>query len=120
MPQLLYKGRILLDWNKKLAVAIQDSFYATLPELPQVPAQEADIAWFIYALEYDSAHKVYSLVRSRVVYTSFNAALAEITTPRAGEMGEFVSRLRKKLQREEHIYPPVTVSLLGQKESDVS
>lgn len=33
VPQLIYKGRILTEWNKKLAVAIQDSFYATLPTL---------------------------------------------------------------------------------------
>ena len=37
VPQLIYKGRILRTWNKKLAVAIQDRFYATLPDLPVVP-----------------------------------------------------------------------------------
>lgn len=38
-PQLLYKGSILNGWGKKQAVAVQRSFFATLPTLPKSPAK---------------------------------------------------------------------------------
>ena len=43
-PQLLYKGGIFKQWHKKQAVALHKAFYATLPELPAIAPQEADIA----------------------------------------------------------------------------
>lgn len=51
VPQLVYKGGILHSWKKKIAVALNRSFFATLPTLKQVPKGEADIAWLIYDLE---------------------------------------------------------------------
>ena len=50
-PQLLFKGGILHSWKKKIAVALNKSFFATLPPLKQVPKSKADIAWLIYDLE---------------------------------------------------------------------
>jgi hypothetical protein len=51
VPQLVYKGGILHAWRKKIAVALNESFFATLPLLKQVPKRDADIAWLIYDLE---------------------------------------------------------------------
>jgi hypothetical protein len=51
VPQLVYKGGILHSWKKKIAVALNKSFFATLPTLKQVSKDEADIAWLIYDLE---------------------------------------------------------------------
>src|SRR3990167_2156345 len=50
-PQLLFKGGILHSWKKKIAVALNKSFFATLPKLKQVSKSDADIAWLIYDLE---------------------------------------------------------------------
>lgn len=50
-PQLLFKGGILHSWRKKMAVAINKSFFETLPPLKSVKKKDADIAWFIYDLE---------------------------------------------------------------------
>jgi hypothetical protein len=47
-PQLIYKGSILKVWHKKQAVALQRSFYETLPPLPEVDPAHAEIAWFLY------------------------------------------------------------------------
>ncbi len=47
-PQLLFKGGILHNWQKKIAVALNKSFFATLPKLKKVSKAKADIAWFIY------------------------------------------------------------------------
>jgi hypothetical protein len=69
-PQLIFKGGIINAWNKKSAVALDKSFFDTLPKLPEVPKAEADIAWLIYDLkpqEKVGAH--YELFRERVVYT---------------------------------------------------
>ncbi len=41
---MLHKGGILKDWGKKQAVAIQRTFYETLPQLPEVSREKAEIA----------------------------------------------------------------------------
>jgi len=51
IPQLVYKGGILHSWKKKIAVALNKSFFATLPSLKQVSKRDADIAWLIYDLK---------------------------------------------------------------------
>ncbi len=50
-PQLLFKGGILNSWRKKSAVALDKSFFDTLPRLTEVPKSKADIAWLIYDLQ---------------------------------------------------------------------
>ena len=50
-PQLLFKGGILHSWEKRTAVALNKSFFATLPRLKEVSKSDADIAWLIYDLE---------------------------------------------------------------------
>ncbi len=50
-PQLLFKGGILHGWGKKIAVALNKSFFNTLPKLKPVSKSKADIAWLIYDLE---------------------------------------------------------------------
>ena len=49
-PQLLYKGDILHEWKKKIAVALDSNFFDTLPQLEEVDKSEAEVAWLIYAL----------------------------------------------------------------------
>jgi hypothetical protein len=112
VPQLLYKGRILRAWQKKIAVALQDSFYATLPELPAVPPQEADIAWIIYTLEIHPTTQTYHLTHKQTVYTQFQAALETMTTPQVGDVHDFIQVLQKKLEEQEGMYPPVNMTLL--------
>lgn len=47
-PQLIFKGGILSAWNKKMAVALDSAFWATLPPLEPVPPEESDMAWLVY------------------------------------------------------------------------
>ena len=76
-PQLLFKGGILHGWRKKIAVALNRSFFDTLPKLSPVSKSKADIAWLIYdvmlpptgaatALSYQA-----KLVRREVVYSKW-------------------------------------------------
>jgi len=100
-PQLLFKGGILHSWKKKIAVALNKSFFATLPSLKQVSKSKADIAWLIYDLELlnkkDQDPGRYSLKKVDVVFTEFEHALLSITTPSPGKVEDFIKLLQKKL-----------------------
>ncbi len=104
VPQLLYKGSILHGWKKKQAVAMQGRFYDTLPDLPEVDPEEAEIAWFLYELKPDSDR--FDLALSRTVYTKFWPALNTITTPDAGDIEDFIEVLQRKLDEKRDGNPP--------------
>lgn len=108
-PQMLYKGGIFNHWRKKQAVALHKSFYATLPELPEVEPEKADIAWFLYSLEFDPQNNRFNLQRDRTVYTAFEPALLRITTAPAGPIEDFINQLQSKLDN--HLSPPEAPTL---------
>ena len=99
-PQLIFKGGIFHAWKKKTAVALSSGFFNTLPQLPEVPQHEADIAWLVYDIHPSSqAGTLNELRLQRTVYTRFDAALSHITKPRAGQMSDFIGTLQKKLDQ---------------------
>ncbi len=97
IPQMLYKGGIFRTWNKKQAVALQKSFFDTLPKLPTVQKEKADIAWFLYDLVFDNTTKQYGLALVETVYTEFEAALLRVTTPEPGNIDDFINVLQSRL-----------------------
>ncbi len=101
-PQLLFKGGILHSWQKKTVVAINRSFFETLPLLKPVKKSEADIAWFIYDLEpvVDGDQERYQLRKVDVVYTEFQSALLSITTASPGNVADFMRLLQEKLDEQ--------------------
>ncbi len=99
VPQLMFKGGILSSWNKKMAVALDRSFFETLPEMEEVSQNEAELAWIIYDLVMCEGHSRYQLQREKIVYTKFIDALTKITQPRAGNVEKFVSLLQEKIDR---------------------
>lgn len=100
-PQLIYKGGILHAWGRKIAVAIDRGFFATLPELPRVPAEQADVAWLIYHLEFNNEAARYRLVLQQAVYTQFTPALQQITTTEAGPETDFLRVLQRRLDAQQ-------------------
>lgn len=96
-PQLIFKGGILKAWGRKQAVAVHSAFYATLPELPEVSVADADIAWLIYDLVFDTELQRYRLTPVRTVYTAFKPSLDRITLSEPGEMHDFIASLQTKL-----------------------
>jgi len=108
-PQLLFKGGILHAWRKKMAVALDSSFYETLPKLEEVKKEEAEIAWLVYDLSPNTDERnnrtSYSLNRSRVVYTKFKKSLDTITSSRAGDVGKFVSQLQREVDKKLELPP---------------
>jgi hypothetical protein len=95
VPQLIYMGGIFHIWQKKQAVALQRSFYKTLPPLPEVDLKHAEIAWFLYDLQPYKEH--FRLQLSQVVYTKFEETLNCITTPKPGDLQDFIDHLQCKL-----------------------
>jgi hypothetical protein len=98
-PQLIYKGGIFNEWKKKSAVALQRDFFETLPTLPQVKPELANLAWFIYDLERNARSNTFELKLTQTVYTDFGPALERITRPQAGPIQDFIEILQDKLDQ---------------------
>lgn len=97
VPQLIYKGGMLNAWKKKIAVALDEGFFATLPNLKEVDPKQADIVWLVYKLTLNEREKLYSLKRSKTVYTFFNESLDRIVRPEIGSPDDFIETLQEKL-----------------------
>ncbi len=97
IPQIIAKGSILRQWNKKQAVALQTTFYNTLPALPEVDKALSDFAFFLYDLVPNAQTKNLTLKLQRIVYTNFASALEQIAKFEAGPINEFTEILQKKL-----------------------
>lgn len=106
VPQILYKGGIFKNWGKKQAVALQKGFFDTLPALPRVAADQADIAWFLYDLLPNAATQTLRLTWVETVYTDFESALQIITTPQPGDLDDFIKILQGKLDEHLENNPP--------------
>jgi hypothetical protein len=96
-PQMLYKGGILKTWGKRQAVALQTSFFETLPRLKETSPSKADIAWMLYDLKADKQSSRFKLVQNKLVFTEFGAALRQITTAEPGKIEDFIDVLQEKL-----------------------
>ena len=110
IPQMLYKGGIFKAWGKKQCVVIQKSFFETLPSLPQVSKEQADIAWFLYDLDYSKTDNQNHLVLKDIIYTEFKAALDKVIYTNPGKMSDFVNQLQGKLEKRK-VCPPETHSV---------
>jgi len=111
IPQMLYKGGIFQSWNKKQTVALQKSFYETLPDLPKTTVEKADIAWFLYDLKLDTKTNQYNLVLTDTIYTEFESALQKVTTPIPGDISNFINTLQSRLDEHLDNNSPDTPSL---------
>lgn len=111
IPQMLYKGGIFHSWGKKQTVALQKSFFDTLPKLPTTTKSKADIAWFLYDLEFNKELKQNSLVLKNIVYTEFEPALLQVTTPEPGAVSDFINILQNRLDEHLDKNPPDAPSL---------
>jgi hypothetical protein len=105
-PQMLYKGGILKAWDKKQAVALQTSFFETLPKLKETTPSKADIAWLLYDLKIDKRNNRFKLTQNRIVYTEFGTALKQITTAEPGKVEDFIGVLQEKLDEKLEGNPP--------------
>ena len=101
-PQLLFKGGILHSWRKKTAVALNKSFFETLPPLKTVCKSKADISWLIYDLQLvkEDEQERFTLTKIDEVFTEFEPALVSITTSLPGNIDDFINLLQEKLDEQ--------------------
>ncbi|WP_424319172.1 NotI family restriction endonuclease [Candidatus Methylomirabilis sp.] len=101
-PQLLFKGGILHSWRKRTAVALNKSFFETLPPLKTVSKSKADISWLIYDLQLvkEDGQERFTLTKIDEVFTEFEPALAAITTSSPGNIDDFMNLLQEKLDEQ--------------------
>lgn len=101
-PQLLFKGGILHSWRKRTAVALNKSFFETLPPLKTVSKSKADISWLIYDLQLvkEDGQERFTLTKIDEVFTEFEPALAAITTSSSGNIDDFMNLLQEKLDEQ--------------------
>ncbi|AGY56681.1 NotI family restriction endonuclease [Gloeobacter kilaueensis] len=115
VPQLLYKGRILKSWNRKIAVVVDQPFFKDLFRItPFEHLQDpvcADMAWFIYGLQRDEARTQYTLTLNNVVYTEFLKTLERINTPISGDESQFIKQLQSRIDAGELSGIPEEVEL---------
>ncbi len=103
-PQLLFKGGILHSWKKKIAVALNKSFFATLPKLKQVSKSEADIAWMIYDVMSASLDpgtppsRQMRLVKHEIIYSEWPDFLTSTSSITAEPADAFLRRLETMLE----------------------
>ena len=97
IPQIIAKGSIMKQWKKKQVVALQTTFYNTLPTLPEFDKSESDFAFFLYDLIPNKDLDELSLKLDRIVYTNFANALEQIAKFEAGSISQFTELLQKKL-----------------------
>lgn len=116
-PQLLFKGGILHSWQKRTAVALNKSFFDTLPPMKQTSRSNAEVAWLIYDLECinENGRDRYKLKKIDEVFTEFKPALFSITTPLPGRVDEFVKLLQEKLD-EQLETPPINKNIKNHSE----
>jgi hypothetical protein len=119
VPQLLYKGGILNAWKKKIAVALDEGFFATLPALNEVDPKLADIVWLVYKLAYNENQKLYSLERVKTVYNHFNESLNQIARPEVGSPKDFIEKLQEKLDEKLDSNPPETSTIEVERLRDI-
>ena len=90
-----------------MAVAVDRSFFSTLPQLPETTPDKAEIAWLVYDIIADQTINQYRLTKYQTVFTSFTPALDTITISEAGLVDDFIEYLQQKLDEKlENGHPP--------------
>lgn len=98
-PQLIFKGGILHQWQKKMAVVVHRGFFEELPELETTDVEHAEIAWYVYDLQRDNGADVFQLYLYETRYTKFDTALEQITTPKTGNINDFTKALEIRINK---------------------
>ena len=95
MPQLQIKVPTLRRWGKKMAVVVDEAFFAALGPMDKVQeVSNCDIAWFVVGFEEskDGAR----LVRRFEQLTTLERAVEGLTAGKPVSLETFESRLRLK------------------------
>lgn len=98
MPQLQIKVPTLRRWGKKMAVVIDESFFASLGKMDSVgDVSNSDIAWFVVGFEEKRAHAV--LTPRFVRFTTLERAVEGLTAGLPVTLDQFETEIMQRLSR---------------------
>jgi len=96
LPQLQTKVPTIRTWGKKMAVVIDEAFFASLINLEREPyPSNAEVAWFVVG--YDSKPKGWTLVPREVVFTKLEPSVKALTGGVPLSKERFEQQLRFKI-----------------------
>jgi len=107
MPQLQIKVPTLRRWGKKMAVVVDEDFFAALGEMDDVAdISNCDIAWF--AVRYEESGGKAILQRCSCRLTTLERAVEGLTGGRPVSLGKFQETIARGLRKQ---YPEQATSL---------
>ena len=107
MPQLQIKVPSLRRWGKKMAVVVDEDFFAALGTMDNVSdISNSDIAWFV--VKYKETESGFALNRAFHRFTTMERAVEGLTGGHPVSLGRFEDRLQRRLHR---FYPEHAANL---------
>jgi hypothetical protein len=96
MPQLQIKVPTLRRWGKKVAVIIDEGFYASIGVMRQVgDVSNCDVAWFVVGFEESSTGA--GLVARHVHLATLEDSVEGLTAGAPASLGTFEARILRRL-----------------------
>jgi len=96
MPQLLVKVPTLRRWGKKMAVVVDEDFFAALGRMEAVPdISNCDVAWFVVKFVDGAGGAI--LERKNVFLTTLESSQSGLVAGRPIRKEEFEQRIRARL-----------------------
>lgn len=92
-PRIIFKSRIFNAWKKKAVYVLDKSLFDKLPKFSEESKEKAEISWFSYELNLDSATNCYKLNLAEVVHTLVEPTLLEITKIEPAPIEAFINHL---------------------------
>lgn len=106
LPQLQTKVPTIARWGKRMAVVIDEAFFASLVGLERERhLSNADIAWFVVG--YDTVPRGWKLSRREVVFTKLESSVKALTGGVPLSKERFEEQLRAKLASADPSHPLV-------------
>lgn len=96
IPQLYTKSRVLRKWGRKMAIAVDEPFFNSLPPIEAVGQASADLLWLVYGFE--NAEQRSKMVLRKRVHCDLRDALSSMMDPSVGEESQFITQLQAKMR----------------------
>ncbi|MGC9316911.1 MAG: NotI family restriction endonuclease [Armatimonadota bacterium] len=96
MPQLQIKVPTLRRWGRKMAVVVDQPFFAAMGSMETVEhVSNGDIIWFVVG--YEEANERMTLTKSSLAITTLETSVVGLTGGQPVSQAEFESQIRAKL-----------------------
>lgn len=98
MPQLALKVPIFRRWGKRFFVAVDSTFFATLPDIRTQTAGNAEVTWLVYPFQ-KQADRGYQMNDPTIYHTLWDDVLDSLREGQPPEKGELLNEMSKQISR---------------------